>query len=46
LQSFFFRDLGLEPIDNPDENLRALAKRHKELSGSFANWLGAYQHAA
>ena len=46
LPNHFSKDLGLEPIDNPDENLRALAKRHKELSGSFANWLGTYQHAA
>jgi hypothetical protein len=46
LLDHFSRDLGLEPIDNPDENLRTLAKRHKELSGSFTNWLATYQHAA
>lgn len=46
LPNHFSRDLSLESIDNPDDNLRALAQRHKELSGSFANWLGTYQHAA
>ncbi|MCG2786912.1 MAG: hypothetical protein L6461_17615 [Anaerolineae bacterium] len=38
--------MGLEPVEDPDENLHALAQRHKELSGSFTNWLATYQHAA
>jgi hypothetical protein len=46
LPNHFYKDLGLEPIDNPDENLRTLAKPHKELSGPFVNWLATYQHAA
>ncbi|MFO7584714.1 MAG: hypothetical protein R6W69_08295 [Anaerolineales bacterium] len=45
LPDHFSKGLGLEPVADPDDNLRALAKRHKELSGSFTNWLGTYQHA-
>ena len=36
----------LSVTKSPEENLRALGKRHKELSGSFTNWLGTYEHAA
>lgn len=43
LPDLFFKDLNLNPVDDPEENLRALAKRHKALSGSFTNWLGTYQ---
>ena len=46
LPDHFYKELGLNPIGDPEENLRALAKRHKELSGSFTNWLGTYHHAA
>jgi hypothetical protein len=46
LSDHFSSDLGLEPVEDPDENLHTLAKRHKELSGSFTNWLATYQHAA
>lgn len=46
LPDYFSGDLGLEPVEDPDENLHALAQRHKELSGSFTNWLATYQHAA
>jgi hypothetical protein len=46
LPDHFSKDLNLTPTDDPDENLRTLAKRHKELSGSLTNWLGTYQHAA
>lgn len=46
LPDLFSKDLNLNPVEDPDENLRALAKRHKELSGSFTNWLGTYHHAA
>jgi len=41
----FSKDLNLTPVDDPEENLRALAKRHAELSGSYVNWLATYQHA-
>ena len=46
LSDHFSKDLNLTPVDDPEENLRMLAKRHKELSGSFTNWFGTYQHAA
>lgn len=45
LPDHFSKELNLTPVDEPEENLRILAKRHKELSGSFTNWLGTYQHA-
>ncbi len=45
LPNHFSKDLNLTPVDDPEENLRALAQRHKELSGSFVNWLATYQHA-
>lgn len=45
LPNHFSKDLNLTPVDDPEENLRMLAKRHKELSHSFTNWLGTYQHA-
>jgi hypothetical protein len=45
LPDHFSGDLGLEPVEDPDENLRALAQHHKELSGSFTNRLATYQHA-
>ncbi len=46
LPDLFSKDLGLSPTSNPEDNLRALAKRHQELSGMQINWLGTYQHAA
>ncbi len=46
LPDMFSKELGLSLNTNPEENLRALAKRQKELSGSQINWLGTYQHAA
>ncbi len=46
LPDLFSEELGLTPTTDPDENLRALAKRHQELSGSRVNWLGTYEHAA
>jgi hypothetical protein len=45
LPDHFSKDLNLIPIDDPDENLRTLAKRHAELSGSYVKWLATYQHA-
>ncbi len=46
LPDLFSKELGLSNNSNAEENLRALAKRQKELSGSQINWLGTYQHAA
>jgi hypothetical protein len=46
LPDYFSQELGLHPGDDPEENLRALAKRHKDLSGTWVNWLGTYLHAA
>ena len=46
LPDYFSKELNLSPTDNPAENLRALAKRHQELSGTRVNWLGTYRHAA
>lgn len=45
LPDYFSKDLNLTPVDEPEENLRLLAKRHRELSGSFTNWFGTYIHA-
>ncbi len=41
----FSKELDLQPTNNPEENLRLLAKRHRELSGIRVNWLGTYEHA-
>jgi len=46
LPDYFSKELNLHPTADPEENLRGLAKRHKELSGAQVNWLGTYQHAA
>jgi hypothetical protein len=46
LPDYFSQELNLQPVDDPEENLRALAKRHKDLSGTRVNWLGTYLHAA
>jgi len=45
LPDLFSKVLNITPVADPEENLRALAKRHRELSGSFVNWLATYQHA-
>ncbi len=45
LTDYFSEILELEATENADQNLRMLAKRHKELSGSFVNWFATYQHA-
>lgn len=45
LPDHFSKGLNLTPVDDPDANLRILAKRHAELSGSYVNWLATYQHA-
>lgn len=46
LPDYFSKELQLRPGTDPEENLRELAKRHRELSGAQVNWLGTYQHAA
>lgn len=46
LPDHFSKELNLDPGDDPEENLRALAKRHEELSGARVDWLGTYRHAA
>lgn len=46
LPDYFSKDLNLHTAADPDKNLRELAKRHRELSGSRVNWLGTYRHAA
>jgi hypothetical protein len=45
LPDLFTKELNLTPVDDPAENLRVLATRHRELSGSFVNWLATYEHA-
>ncbi|HEY9151418.1 MAG TPA: hypothetical protein VIN60_00925 [Anaerolineales bacterium] len=45
LPDYFSRELGLENTNDPESNLRLLAKRHQALSGAQVNWLGTYQHA-
>lgn len=45
LPDHFSKELHLTPINDPEENLRALAERHKELSDSYVNWLATYKHA-
>ncbi|MBT7081816.1 MAG: hypothetical protein HN929_10170 [Chloroflexi bacterium] len=45
LSNYFVDTLNLSPVNDPDENLRTLAKRHKALSGSHVNWLATYRHA-
>jgi hypothetical protein len=45
LPDYFSLELGLDNGNYPEQNLRALAKRHQILSGAQVNWLGTYQHA-
>ncbi len=46
LPDLFSNELGVVPSENPEENLKKLAKQHQDLSGSKINWLGTYKHAA
>ncbi len=46
LPDHFSQALNLSLTQDPMENLRLLAKRHRELSGIQVNWLGTYLHAA
>lgn len=45
LPDYFSSELNLQPTESPVENLRMLAKRHKELSQTYVNWFATYQHA-
>ena len=45
LPDYFSQELNVNPVGNPEENLRALARRHNALSGTSVNWLGTYLHA-
>jgi len=46
LPDYFSKKLNLYLTNDPEENLRALARRHRELSGMHVNWFGTYHHAA
>lgn len=46
LPDLYSKELGIFPSENPEENLKKLAKLHQDLSNSKINWLGTYQHAA
>jgi hypothetical protein len=46
LPDYFSQELSLQPTEDPEENLRALARRHREWSGTRVNWYGTYLHAA
>jgi hypothetical protein len=45
LPNHFTDKLNIPPANDPDESLRALATRHKVLSGTHVNWLATYHHA-
>lgn len=46
LPDLFSRDLGIKKIGSPEESLKELASRHKEISGLPLNWYGTYHYAA
>ncbi len=46
LPDHFSKKLNLSLTNDVEENLRALAKRQREISGIQINWFGTYQHAA
>jgi len=46
LPDYFSVELGVPMGGKPQDRLRILDQRHKELTGKTANWLGTYQHAA
>jgi hypothetical protein len=46
LPDLFAASLGLDETAVPQTQLHQLSKRHRELSGIQANWLGSYQYAA
>ncbi len=45
LPDLFSKELKLSITDDPNKNLRSLAKRQRELSGMSVNWFGTYHHA-
>ncbi len=46
LPDYFSEELGVPAVGSPQDRLRILGNRHRELTGKAANWLGTYQHAA
>ncbi len=46
LPDYFSNELGIQITNDSEANLKLLAQRHQELSGTQVNWLGTYQHAA
>ncbi|MFQ5615772.1 MAG: hypothetical protein ACE5GO_04835 [Anaerolineales bacterium] len=46
LPDFFAQELGISSKGDPQERLRRLSRRHRDLTGLAANWFGTYQHAA
>lgn len=46
LPDYFSVELGVPAGGSPQDRLRILGQRHRELTGKAANWLGTYQHAA
>ena len=46
LPDHFSKKLNLSITNDAEENLRALAKCQREISGVNVNWFGTYQHAA
>lgn len=46
LPDLFGEALGVAPQTEPDDALRSLALRQRELTGITLNWLGTYEHAA
>ena len=42
----FSEELGVTSRKSPQDSLRLLSHRHRELTGLAANWLGTYQYAA
>ncbi|MBS3750484.1 MAG: hypothetical protein KGY39_03155 [Anaerolineales bacterium] len=46
LPDYFSAELDVSAKENPIERLELLGKRHRNLTGKTANWLGSYQHAA
>lgn len=46
LPDYFSAELDVPAKENPLERLELLGKRHRNLTGKTANWVGSYQHAA
>lgn len=46
LPDLFSGELGIPTSGSIEARLQALGKRHRDLSGLAANWVGTYEHAA